>query len=244
MLGFLGIGFLIGMAHAFEADHLAAMGGIATRNRTRGWRDLVSRGLAWGLGHTITLFLICGAVLVLGAQLTATREAQLEFAVGVMLVGLGAHVLWRLWRDRVHFHVHHHAQEYNPHFHAHSHKDAVVEHAHDSHAHSHAGGLQGAPLVVGLMHGLAGSAGLLTLAAAGTQTPSVALGYVLIFGLGSILGMGLLSFVVYWPLRFAERSATLLHRGIIVAAGLVAIAVGTGVMMETAPIAFGGAPHA
>ena len=53
MFGILGVGFLIGMAHAFEADHLAAMGGLAAKDRTRGWRDLVSRGCAWGLGHTI-----------------------------------------------------------------------------------------------------------------------------------------------------------------------------------------------
>lgn len=244
MLGFLGIGFLIGMAHAFEADHLAAMGSLATRNKTRGWRDLVSRGCAWGLGHTITLFLICGAVLVLGAQMTSTRESQLEFAVGVMLVGLGAHVLWRLWRDRVHFHLHRHQTEPSPHFHAHSHKGSKVEHAKDRHAHEHGHGRFLAPLSVGLMHGMAGSAGLLALAAAGTQTPTVALGYVLIFGLGSVLGMGVLSFAVYWPLRFAEHSATLLHRGILIAAGLIAIGIGLGIIVETGPNAFGVFRHA
>ena len=82
MIGILGVGFLIGMAHAFEADHLAAMGGLAAKDRTRGWRDLVSRGCAWGLGHTITLFFVCGAVILLGTSLTPSREAQLEFAVG------------------------------------------------------------------------------------------------------------------------------------------------------------------
>lgn len=240
MFGFLGLGFLIGMAHAFEADHLAAMGGIAAKDKSRGWKGLTLRGCAWGMGHTITLFLVAGAVLILGAKLSVAREAQLEFAVGVMLVGLGLHVLWRLWRDRVHFHVHSHKDQSAPHFHAHSHKSAQVSHDQDPHAHDHSKKGLVAPLAVGLVHGMAGSAGLLALAAAGTQTPTVALGYVLVFGIGSILGMGVLSFAVYWPLRFAERSATLLHRGLVVTAGLVAIVIGTLVMTETAPLAFAG----
>ena len=244
MFGFLGLGFLIGMAHAFEADHLAAMGGLAAKDKSRGWKGLTLRGCAWGMGHTITLFLVCGAVLILGAQLSAAREAQLEFAVGVMLVGLGLHVMWRLWRDRVHFHVHSHRDHAGPHFHAHSHRSAQVSHDKDPHAHEHGERGLVTPLAVGFVHGMAGSAGLLALAAAGTQTPAVALGYVLVFGVGSILGMGVLSFAVYWPLRFAERSATLLHRGLIVAAGLAAIAIGALVMAETAPLAFAGAAHA
>lgn len=244
MFGFLGLGFLIGMAHAFEADHLAAMGGIAAKDKSRGWKGLTLRGCAWGMGHTITLFLVAGAVLILGAQLSVAREAQLEFAVGVMLVGLGLHVLWRLWRDRVHFHVHSHKGQSAPHFHAHSHKSAQVRHDQDPHAHVHSKKGLVAPLAVGLVHGMAGSAGLLALAAAGTQTPTVALGYVLVFGIGSILGMGVLSFAVYWPLRFAERSATLLHHGLITAAGLVAITIGTLVMTETAPLAFAGIANA
>ena len=243
MFGILGIGFLIGMAHAFEADHLAAMGGIAAKDRTRGWGDLVSRGCAWGLGHTITLFFVCGAVILLGTNLTPSREAQLEFAVGVMLVILGTHVLWRLWRDRVHFHVHKHHDK-DPHFHAHSHKNSDRAHGEDVHDHSHRKRALAGPLLVGLMHGMAGSAGLLALAAASTQSASVALGYVLIFGIGSILGMGLLSLMVYWPLRFAENSATVLHRAVIVIAGLVAIGVGATVMLESAPLAFGGVAHA
>ena len=243
MFGILGVGFLIGMAHAFEADHLAAMGALAAKDRTRGWRDLVSRGCAWGLGHTITLFFVCGAVILLSANLTPSREAQLEFAVGVMLVVLGTHVLWRLWRDRVHFHVHQHHDK-DPHFHAHSHKNSDRAHGDDAHDHSHRKRALAGPLLVGLMHGMAGSAGLLALAAASTQSASVALGYVLIFGIGSILGMGMLSLMVYWPLRFAENSATVLHRAVIVVAGLVAIGVGAMVMLESAPLAFGGFAHA
>lgn len=244
MFGFLGLGFLIGMAHAFEADHLAAMGGIAAKNKSRGWKGLTLRGCAWGMGHTITLFLVCGAVLILGTQLSVAREAQLEFAVGLMLVGLGLHVLWRLWRDRVHFHVHSHQDQAAPHFHAHSHRSARVSHDVDPHMHEHSKQGLVAPLAVGLVHGVAGSAGLLALAAAGTQTPLVALGYVLIFGIGSILGMGVLSFAVYWPMRFAEQSATLLHRGLIITAGLVAVAIGALIVAETAPLAFSGAVHA
>lgn len=238
MLAFLTVGFLIGMAHAFEADHLAAMGALAADRRKGGLLGLVARGASWGVGHTITLFVISGAVLILGTELTATREAQLEFAVGVMLVGLGLHVLWRLWRDRIHFHVHRHPDE-APHLHAHSHEAARVPHRQDPHHHAHGLGLEARPLFVGLMHGMAGSAGLLALAVGGTQNAATAMGYVLIFGLGSLAGMSFLSFVAYWPIKYAERSATILHRLLVAAAGCAAIGIGLSHLVEAAPAAWG-----
>src|SRR5258708_9005697 len=106
MFGVLGLGFLLGMQHALEADHIAAVSSIAARRSDVG--DIVKHGLTWGLGHTLTLFVFAGAAILLGHAIPEWLAQPLETAVGLMLVGLGAHVLWRLWRDRVHFHKHGH----------------------------------------------------------------------------------------------------------------------------------------
>jgi high-affinity nickel permease len=102
MFGILGLGFLLGMQHALEADHIAAVSSIAARRRNVA--DIVKHGLTWGLGHTLTLFAFAGAAILLGHAIPESVARPIETAVGLMLIGLGAHVLWRLWRDRVHFH--------------------------------------------------------------------------------------------------------------------------------------------
>src|SRR5260221_9095334 len=101
MFGILGLGFLLGMQHALEADHIAAVSSIASRRSDVA--DIVKHGLTWGLGHTLTLFVFAGAALLLGQAIPSVLARPLETAVGLMLVGLGAHLLWRLLRDRVHF---------------------------------------------------------------------------------------------------------------------------------------------
>jgi len=106
MFGILGLGFLLGMQHALEADHIAAVSSIATRRSHV--TDIVKHGLTWGLGHTLTLFAFAGAAILLGRAIPETIARPMETAVGAMLIGLGAHVLWRLWRNRVHFHKHDH----------------------------------------------------------------------------------------------------------------------------------------
>jgi high-affinity nickel permease len=103
MFGILGLGFLLGMQHALEADHIAAVSSIAARRSHVA--DIVNHGLTWGLGHTLTLFTFAGAAILLGRAIPETIARPIETAVGVMLIGLGAHVLWR---DRVHFHQHGH----------------------------------------------------------------------------------------------------------------------------------------
>src|SRR5437764_1240820 len=159
MFGILGLGFLLGMQHALEADHIAAVSSIAARRSDLS--DIVKHGLTWGLGHTVTLFVFAGAAILLGHALPGQFARPLELAVGIMLIGLGAHVLWRLWRDRVHFHLHRHAGG-SQHFHFHSHAGETVPHQNSAHGHRH--GFRWRSLLVGLMHGTAGSAALLVLA--------------------------------------------------------------------------------
>ncbi len=237
MTGFLILGFLIGMQHALEADHLAAVAAMAA-GRSSSKRALAWRGAVWGLGHTITLFAICAAVILLGMTLTDELSAALEFGVGVMLVLLGLDVVRRMRAQRVHFHVHSHGSG-KPHLHAHSHAGATIPHARDAHDHSHPEGFPVRALLVGLLHGAAGSAGLLALAVAATGEPIVAIAYVALFGIGSILGMAALSFVAAWPLGAAEHHARWLHRGLSVGAAALAISLGIGVMLETGSTAAG-----
>ncbi|GAB5468362.1 MAG: hydantoin utilization protein A [Rhodospirillales bacterium] len=238
MEGFLALGFLIGLQHALEADHLAAIGAMAAGNRSSK-RGLALRGAIWGLGHTSTLFASCATVILLGLTLTDQTAAALEFGVGVMLVILGLDVLRRLRAKRIHFHLHRHGDA-RPHLHAHSHAGAARLHAEDPHSHDHPQAFPLRALAVGLVHGAAGSAGLLALAVATTVDPLVAVGYVALFGIGSIVGMAVLSYAAAWPLVAAERHAKWLHGGLSLAAALVAIVLGAGVMAETASAAWGG----
>jgi hypothetical protein len=221
MFGILGLGFLLGMQHALEADHVAAVSSIAARRTDIG--DIVRHGLTWGLGHTLTLFAFAGAAIWLGHAIPEHVVQPLETAVGVMLVGLGAHVLWRLWRDRVHFHRHGHGDG-TVHIHAHSHAGEATPHASAAHAHGH--GFRWRTLLVGLMHGMAGSAALLVLAVSQAASPALALGYVALFGIGSMLGMGALSTVIAVPLAVSARWLTWANSGLQGAVGAVTIAIG------------------
>ena len=227
MFGILGLGFLLGMQHALEADHIAAVSSIAARRSQIG--DIVKHGLTWGLGHTLTLFVFAGVAILLGRAIPETVAKPIEGAVGVMLIGLGAHVLWRLWRDRVHFHRHGHADG-TVHFHAHSHAGDTLPHARTAHIHEH--GLRWRTLLVGLMHGMAGSAALLVLAVTQASSPVAGLGYVALFGLGSMIGMGALSAVIAVPLAVSARFLTVANRALQGAVGAVTITIGLVTLVE------------
>jgi high-affinity nickel permease len=229
MFAILGLGFLLGMQHALEADHIAAVSSIAARRSHVG--DIVKHGLTWGLGHTLTLFVFAGVAILLGRAIPDAVAKPIEGAVGIMLIGLGAHVLWRLRRDRVHFHRHGH-DDGTVHFHAHSHAGETVPHVRANHVHGH--GFRWRTLLVGLMHGMAGSAALIVLAATQAASPAAGLVYVLLFGVGSMIGMGLLSLVIAVPLAFSARFLTVANRALQGAVGSVTIAIGFVTLVETA----------
>lgn len=238
MLGFLALGLIIGMAHALEVDHLAAVGTMAKKGDNTRHR-LAWLGASWGLGHTTTLFLLSLPVLLLGFAISARVEAGLEFGVGVMLIVLGVSVFLRMRRNKVHFHLHEHADGAR-HFHAHSHCSAQQPHDRDRHEHSHKRLFSARSYLVGLVHGAAGSAGLVAMAAAASQDLAVALIYILLFGIGSTLGMALLTMIASWPLKRAEgaagRTFALVQGGM--ACG--AVVVGIGVLASAGPLMLGG----
>jgi High-affinity nickel-transport protein len=229
MFAVLSLGFLLGMQHALEADHIAAVSSIAARRSEVG--DIVRHGLTWGLGHTLTLFAFAGLAMLLGQAIPDTLARPIEGAVGVMLIGLGSHVLWRLWRDRVHFHRHGHGDG-TVHFHAHSHAGETAPHTRATHVHDH--GFRWRTLLVGLMHGMAGSAALLMLTVSQASSPAVGLGYVALFGVGSMIGMGLLSTMIAVPIAISARWLTWANRGLQAATGLVTIAIGLHTIVATA----------
>jgi hypothetical protein len=228
MLGILGLGFLLGMQHALEVDHVAAVSSIAARRTDVA--DIIKHGLTWGLGHTLTLFAFAGAALGVGQAVPEHLARPIETAVGIMLVGLGAHVLWRLWRDRVHFHRHSHGDG-TVHVHAHSHGGETAPHARAPHTHGH--GFRWRTLLVGLMHGMAGSAALLVLAVSQASSVAVGLGYVALFGIGSMVGMGALSTVIAVPLALSARWLTWANSGLQGAVGVITIAIGATTIVET-----------
>ncbi len=225
------------MSHALEADHLAAISTMMSDSKGSKKR-LAFRGAAWGLGHTVTLSAICVAVILFGATLTERMTAVLEFSVGMMLIILGLDVYRRFRKAKLHFHGHQH--DGGPrHVHVHSHKDAKVAHVSDPHRHNHPHGFPLKAFSIGLVHGAAGSAGLLALAVAATQNVGSAMLYVLAFGVGSILGMAALTYTVAWPLAWVEKGMNWMHTALTVSAAGLAIAIGGLILIETSPVAWG-----
>ncbi len=217
------------MRHALEADHVAAVASLATRGRSV--RDIVRLGATWGLGHTLTLFAVGSAVLILGAQLPENIAAMLELAVGIMLVALGADVLRRIVRDRIHFHAHRH--DGDVHLHAHSHADEATRAA-SAHDHAHRSSLSFRALLVGAMHGMAGSAALVLLTLGTLQSIWLGMLYMALFGLGSMAGMAVLSLAISVPLRFAARRLTWAYNGLSLAVGVTTIGLGATIIYRIA----------
>jgi ABC-type nickel/cobalt efflux system permease component RcnA len=225
----MGLGFLIGMHHALEADHVAAVSSLVVHRS--GKRNIAVHGLLWGFGHTVTLMLFAGGVSVAGSTVDAGVAVWLETMAATMLMLLGGHVLYRLCRQRVHFHTHRHADG-TVHFHAHAHD----RRGHDDHhavvcepARTDRAGWR--TFLVGLIHGLAGSAALVALTASTVGEWHLGLIFVLLFGLGSMIGMGLLSAVIAVPLSYSSRFLSWGNRGIQMLTGAGTMALGATVVI-------------
>ncbi len=234
MISILLFGLLIGMQHALEADHVAAVSSMVSREKTL--RGIVRHGAFWGVGHALTLMIFAGAVVGLGLAISEQLAAFLEGIVGVMLVALGGHVIYRLIRERVHFHAHRHADGVR-HLHAHSHEGERRPHESSSHDHNHESKLPVRTLLVGMMHGLAGSAALVVLAVSTISDPLMGLTYIALFGMGSVIGMAFLSAVIAVPLGFSARFLTWANRGLQGGIGVFTVALGVFIIVRSAQAA-------
>ena len=192
-LGVLIIGLGLGLRHALDTDHLAAVSTIVSERKN--WLSSLLIGGLWGVGHTASLLLAGVAVILMRFEI-GRYEKPLEFCVALMLIGLGVNVLYKLARGgRVHFHEHSHAG--HSHIHPHLHDDKPEP------THSHHGLKIGVrPLIIGMVHGLAGSAALmLTVLMTIKGSTALAFAYIIIFGIGSIGGMMVMSMILSLPIH-------------------------------------------
>lgn len=215
LMSVLIMGLLLGMKHATEADHLAAVATLVTRDK--GFGQAMKHGIAWGIGHALTLSLFAGAFLAFGSRIPEAAARWLELIVGIMLIALGMDVLIRLARQRVHFHVHAHDNGIR-HVHAHSHA-GEGKHTLSAHRHAHGPRLPLRAVTVGMVHGMAGSAALVLLSLEAVQSPVTGLLYIVLFGVGSIAGMAVLSVAIAVPLRLSATRLTWMHRGLTMSVG-------------------------
>ena len=227
MTSVLLVGFLLGVTHALEMDHLAAMASLATRASSA--RRAVSLGALWGIGHTLTLFIVGAVVLGFGLGAPERFSEWLEMGVAVMLVLLGGDVLRRVTVHRIHVHRHEHGDGH-VHLHVHSHAAGA---GHDHHPHPEPVNVR--TLLVGLMHGMAGSAALILLVLASVDEVITGLVYIALFGLGSVAGMAALSLVISMPLRFSARWLTQFRTGLECVVGVVTIGIGLWIIVEALP---------
>lgn len=229
----LSFGLVLGLKHAVEADHVAAVTTIVSERRSIFSASLV--GGLWGVGHTLSLLAAALVVILLRVKISHRTETALEFCVALMLVALGANAIRKLIRGgRVHLHAHRHGGRWHAHPHVH---EGAAEESHASHAATHEEthhGLRlgGRPLVVGMVHGLAGSAALLIVVLSTISSPLLGLVYVAVFGAGSVGGMMLMSALVGLPVHFTAgrfARANLAIRGL---AGLFSLAFGLFMVYE------------
>ncbi|MGD9765509.1 MAG: urease accessory protein [Candidatus Binatia bacterium] len=222
MLTILLLGFLLGVRHALEADHVAAVASLATRSAALA--EKIKVAAFWGGGHAVSLVLL-GAILIgLGVSMPERLARAFELAAGVVLVVLGIDVLRRLRRRQIHFHVHQHVGGVR-HLHAHAHAGESPT-ALAVHEHPHARGVLLRSLAIGGLHGLAGSGALVLLSLQMLGSGAQALAYVFCFAAGSIMGMVAFSLVLSVPLTVSPRLLERMAGKLEAVLGMVTISVG------------------
>jgi high-affinity nickel-transport protein len=236
----LALGFFLGMRHATDPDHVVAVTTIVSRHRRAGAAAAI--GAAWGVGHSLTILIVGGGIILFGWVIPPRLGLSLELAVGVMLVVLGAanlRDLFRMFRRTEHSalrgEVHSHAHAHGDYVHTHPHGHGPERHPHEpertpvSWLDHRFGGLTVyrllRPMVVGVVHGLAGSAAvaLLVLAAIGDARWSLL--YLLLFSAGTVAGMMIVTAAIALPFRSGARSERF-ARGLRLAAGIASVAFG------------------
>lgn len=218
MYAAFGLGLILGIKHALDADHLIAVSTIVSEHKSLKWASLI--GAFWGMGHTATLFAVGLAVIGLRLTITPRMALGMEFLVAIMLVILGANILWRSFGvEKVHLHTHAHNPETHAHFHIHG------GHGQD-HSHTHPFKSMRRPFVVGMVHGLAGSAALMLLVLTTIPSSLGGLAYIVIFGFGSVGGMLVLSSLIGLPFILTAQRFSTLNRWIRILAGVGSVAFG------------------
>jgi sulfite exporter TauE/SafE len=201
---------VLGALHSFAPDHLAAVSVFASRRPS--WRYTAGLGARWGIGHSLTIFLVGGAFALAGLRIPLRFGALAETLVGVTLIGIGLLAVARALK----LHGHWHAHDGDEHWHLHTHRQAP------GHDHSHR-----ALLGIGVLHGLAGTGALVVaLPVAVAESPSRALIFLLAFGIGTVVSMSLFGALVGHVFGTAARVSARLHRRAVVFAGACSVILG------------------
>lgn len=215
------VGLILGIRHALDADHVVAVSTIISKNKNLLKSSIL--GAAWGLGHASTLLLVGLLVLIFKLSIPTKVALSMELAVGIILVILGLSVAKEFFIDKMHLHCHRH--ESNVHPHLHSHKDR------SDHSHEHKMKSEYKTFLVGMVHGLAGSAALMLLVLTTVRTPYQGVLYILIFGLGSILGMVAISTIISLPFAYTTTKFEELNYKIRLTAGFISIFLGISIIL-------------
>ncbi|MEE8168066.1 MAG: hypothetical protein V3T58_04260 [Candidatus Hydrothermarchaeales archaeon] len=219
LLATLSFGFLLGMQHSLDADHVVAVSTIVSENKTMLRSSFL--GMLWGVGHSITLFLVGGLVLIFKLAIPPILARAMEFIVGLVLVILGFSLLWKLIVERVPaLHLHFHRHKGASHIHLHSHEA-------ENHGHNH----ERKSIITGGIQGLAGSAALMLLVLASIDTITLGLFFILVFGVGSILGMLIISTFLSLPFTYTTGIENI-NEKIRWAVGFISIFLGLSIMAE------------
>ena len=236
-LSILGLGFVLGLKHALDADHLVAVSTIVSE-RKGFWSSSIV-GALWGLGHTASLLIVGLVVIAFHFQIPDKIALMMEFSVALMLIALGANVLWKIHKGAT-FHVHTHEHDHHLHIHPHlhtanaheaadAHRTADVHETADGHgkiaAHDHGKKLGKKPFFVGMVHGMAGSAALMLVVLATISSRTLALMYIAIFGLGSVGGMFLMSALIGLPFSMTAKHDRL-NKIVRTSAGIISLCFG------------------
>ena len=239
----LALGFFLGMRHATDPDHVLAVTTIVARYHAM--REAALIGICWGIGHTITILIVGGGIILFGWVIPPRAGLSIEFAVGIMLVLLGVFTLWSLFRrvDETvvaargsHGHVHSHAHSHGDYIHTHPHGHDPETHPHPPERtpvvwlDRHFGRVRGyrllRPFLIGMVHGLAGSAAVALLVLAAIQSTGWALFYLMLFGAGTIVGMMTITIALAVPFAYTDRRFARLNRGLRFASGVLSLAFG------------------
>lgn len=243
------LGFFLGMRHATDPDHVIAVTTIVARYRKIGHAALI--GVFWGIGHTLTILAVGSGIILFGWVIPTRIGLSMEFSVGLMLILLGALNLSGMleWISRNLMPGHGHPGVLHSHVHAHGDYVHTHPHAHEPELHPHTAeetpvawldrhfkqlGLYNSmrPLAVGLVHGLAGSAAVALLVLTTIQNPKWAVAYLLVFGIGTIAGMMLITGALVLPFAYSEKKFARLNHGLRVASGLISLAFGLFVVYQ------------
>jgi high-affinity nickel permease len=234
-LTILSLGFILGLKHALDADHLIAVATIVSERKRLLSSSIV--GALWGIGHTAALVVVGFLVIALHVQIPDRIGLAMEFGVAAMLIILGINVLWKVFKGEV---VHIHAHDHHGHKHIHPHIHPVTtDHLHPVTPSHHESirvrfmrrllkdaSQNMRSIFVGVLHGLAGSAALMLIVLSTIASQQLAVLYIVVFGLGSIGGMMLMSTVIGLPFILTASRSFFLQRAVRVVAGLASVGFG------------------